>query len=146
MANLEILGYTVVHMDTTLMPTVLEYNGESEKHLSLNCKSMAAPDNSEGVLSFDVTIDVRLPKDQDSEERDPILATNAQFMFSFAPDESVSEDELMQMITTAGVQIAIPIIRGILAGVGNMLNHPDVYDFATFKPEIITWHKDDDTE
>ena len=146
MANLEINGYTVIHLDTTLMPSVQEFTGESKKLLSLNCKSMTTPDNSEGVLTFDISIEVHLPDAQDGKDHDPILVTNAQFMFSFSPDETVSESELVDMVTTTGVQVALPIMRGILAGTGNMLNHPDVYDFPSFKPDMIIWQSENEAE
>ena len=146
MANLEIKGYTVIHLDTTLNPSIQHFTGESKKFLSLNCKSMTSPDNSEGILAFDISIEVHLPNDQDSKQQDPILVTNAQFMFSFAPDEAVSESQLTELTTTTGVQIAIPIMRSILAGTGNILNHPEVYDFPTFKPDMIKWQSEDEAE
>ena len=141
MANIEMLGYTVLHLETSLFSNVQQYNGESAKHLQLNCRTMTSSDSDEGVLTFDVFIEACLPENHDTDDRKPIIQTTAKFMFSFTSNEGISEDELSEMMRTTGTQMAIPIIRGILAGVGNMLCHPDVYDFPSFRPEIINWEK-----
>ena len=141
MANLEMIGYTVLHYESTLLPAIQKYTGECRKHLDLECRNMVSPDDREAVLTFDISTEVCLPEQSGSSEKQPIVQTNGRFMFSFTTDEEVPESILVDMSRNTGVQMAVPIIRGIIAGMGNMLNHPDVYDFPTFNPEIIQWRE-----
>lgn len=142
MSDLMMLGYTVTRFETSLQPEVVNYTGESEKGLAVKCDAYIPSDGRHSVLRIQLSIGGYLPDDKPIEERTPIVVAEGEFLFNFESSAELDDAAMEASVKSTGLQTAIPVLRGILVGVGNILNLPPIFSFPPFGPEDIEWETD----
>lgn len=146
MSDLMMLGYTVTHFETSLHPEVVHFTGESEKGLAVKCDAYIPSDSKHSVLRIQLSIGGYLPDGKPIEERTPIVVAEGEFLFNFESSDKLDDPTMEASVKSTGLQAAIPVLRGILVGVGNILNLPPVFSFPSFGPDDIEWETDEAEE
>ena len=139
MLDLKMLSYTVVRFQTSLQPEVVQYDGESEKGMAVKCDAYIPSDSRHSVLRIQISIGGYLPDDRPMEERTPFVAFEGEFLFNFESSEELEDSVMEETVKSTGLQAAVPVLRGILVGIGNILNLPPVFSFPPFGPDDIQW-------
>ena len=139
MSDLMMLGYTVTRFETSLQPDVVHFNGESDKGLAVKCDAYIPSDGKHSVLRMQISIAGYLPDSKPMEERAPFVVAEGEFLFNFESADELNDSAMEEAVKTTGLQAAIPVARGILVGIGNILNLPPVFSFPPFSPDDIEW-------
>ena len=142
MADLMMLGYNVSRFETSLQPEIIHFNGESEKGLAVKCDAHIPSDGKHSVLRIQISIAGYNPGEKPIEERTPFVVAEGEFLFNFESSEALDDSAMEASVKTTGLQVAVPILRGILVGIANILNLPPVFSFPPFGPEDIEWDEE----
>ncbi|MDO4866338.1 MAG: hypothetical protein Q4C10_07240 [Clostridia bacterium] len=144
MSDLVMLGFTVVHFETELQPEVVQFDGKSDKGMAINCDAYIPGDGKHSVLRIQISICGYLPGEKPLNERKPFVKVDGEFLFNFESVVELENSEMEATVKTVGLQTAIPVLRGLLVGVCNMLNLPPVFSFPPVGPEDIDWDSEED--
>lgn len=154
MHDIKMMGYTVASLQTVLQPEVNLFSGESEKGMSVQCNAFVPDDGQHGVLRMQISIGAYLPGeapdaasgDTPDEEHLPFVVLEADTYFSFEVPDKMAGDALESALKTTGLDAAIPVLRGVLVGVGSLLNLPPVFSFPHFSADDVEWDVDTNPE
>ena len=134
MTDLKLLSYTTEHLEAKLFPNVTDMGDNVQNTLGFNCQTGHAPDLKNAGLRIDLCVTA---KNADADK--PFTHIKGIFYFTFETNEMQSVPEVDKYLQTTGVQIVLPIIRGIIVGIAKMLNLPDVFSFPTVNSSDVEW-------
>lgn len=146
MIDLILIGHTVSNFQTVLEPSVNEFRGESQTGFAVRCDTGVLPDGRHGALIIQISLGAYLPDDKPMEEREPFTAAEGTFIFTFESSGDCDRTAMDNALRTSGLQIAVPVLRGVLVGTCELLNLPSVFAFPNFGPDDVTWGINDDDE
>lgn len=139
MIDLILKGHTVSRFEMAMLPSVTEYTGKSQMGYAIRCDTTMSPDSRHGALTIQISIGAYLPDDKPMEERTPFVVLETTFIFTFEASGECNRAAMDDALRSSGLQIAIPVLRGVLVGTCEMLNLPSVFSFPNFSQEDVTW-------
>ena len=134
MTDLKLLGYTTERLDAQLFPSVSNMGNNVQNSLEFNCQTGHAPDLSNAGLRIDLCVTAK-----NTDDESPFTRIQGIFYFTFETNEKQPIPEVDKYLQTTGLQIVMPIIRGIIVGVAKMLNLPDVFSFPPINNTDVQW-------
>ena len=134
MNDLKLLSYTTEHFDAQLFPNISEMGDDVQNTLEFNCQTAHSPDLKNCGLRIDISV-----TGKNADDNNPFTRINGIFYFTFESDPKQPIPEVDHYLQTTGLQIIIPIIRGIIVGIAKMLNLPDVFSFPPINNSDVEW-------
>jgi len=141
MIDLKLIGYTVEHFETLLTPDVANMNDDITFGLELYCNSDVVDDLKRGIMRVMITVTAA-----NEGKDDPFAKADGIFHFLFDAAEASEREAINASIRSNGIEIALPIIRGLIVGAASLLSLPPVFSFPHVDPSDIVWEDDSEVE
>lgn len=141
MIDLKLIGYTVEHFETVLTPDVSNMDDNITHGMEIHCNSRGMEDSVTGLMQ--VVIDVIACNEGKTE---PFARAGGTFNLLFEASEPADPEAINAALRDSGLGIALPLIRGLIAGATSLLSLPQVFGFPHVDPVDVQWEDYAETE
>lgn len=139
MIDLKLTGYTVERFNTLLTPDVANMSDSPENSMRFRFGTGYSADLNSAVLHIEMRLEAK-----NSGDEKPFASIESLFHFTFETPDSVPESSIDEALRTTGLQLSLPVARGLIVGVSSMLNLPDVFSFPPVDFEKVEWRSTDE--